>query len=101
MDCLKLINNKEKTERILDVDGVFIAVGTIPNTGNITNLLHLDKNNYIVASEDGKTEIPGIFAAGDLRILLIPCKKIKKIFIMLDMRVRICYDSPVINVINS
>ena len=66
-DCLKLINNKEKTERILDVDGVFIAVGTIPNTGNITNLLHLDKNNYIVASEDGKTEIPGIFAAGDLR----------------------------------
>ena len=67
VDCLKLINNKEKTERILDVDGVFIAVGTIPNTGNITNLLHLDKNNYIVASEDGKTEIPGIFAAGDLR----------------------------------
>lgn len=67
VDCLKLINNKEKTERILDVDGVFIAVGTIPNTGNVTNLLHLDKNNYIVASEDGKTEIPGIFAAGDLR----------------------------------
>lgn len=67
VDCLKLYNNKEETETVLDVDGVFIAVGTIPNTGIIAKILQLDKNNYIIASEDGKTEIPGIFAAGDLR----------------------------------
>lgn len=67
VDCLKLYNKKEDTESVLDVDGVFIAVGTIPNTGNVSKLLQLDKNNYIIASEDGKTEIPGVFAAGDLR----------------------------------
>lgn len=67
VDCLKVYNNKEEKETVLHVDGVFIAVGTIPNTGIVTKLLQLDKNNYIIASEDGKTEIPGIFAAGDIR----------------------------------
>lgn len=67
LDCLKVFNKLDKTERILEVDGVFIAVGTVPNTGIITKLLQLDENGYIIASEDGKTEIPGIFAAGDIR----------------------------------
>lgn len=67
LECLKLRNKKDGTERILDVDGLFIAVGTVPNTGFITNLLQLDENGYIIAGEDGKTEIPGIFAAGDVR----------------------------------
>ena len=67
VDCLKIRNKKDGTERVLDVDGVFIAVGTIPNTGIITKLLQLDEYGYIRAGEDGKTEIPGIFAAGDIR----------------------------------
>lgn len=67
VECIKIRNKKSGEEKVQDVDGVFIAVGTIPNTGNITELLHLDKNGYIPASEDGKTEIPGIFAAGDIR----------------------------------
>ena len=67
VECVKILNKKTGEEKVLDVDGVFIAVGTIPNTGIITNLLHLDENGYIIASEDGKTEIPGIFAAGDIR----------------------------------
>jgi thioredoxin reductase (NADPH) len=63
-----MIHNKtEDTDRILDVDGLFIAVGTIPNSGIITKLLQPDANGYIIASEDGKTEIPGVFAAGDIR----------------------------------
>ena len=67
VDCLKIRSKKSGEEKVLDIDGVFIAVGTIPNTGIITKLLHLDTNGYICAAEDGKTEIPGIFAAGDIR----------------------------------
>lgn len=67
VECVKIWNKLDQTEKVLHVDGVFIAVGTIPNSGIVTKILHLDKNNYIIASEDGKTEIPGVFAAGDIR----------------------------------
>lgn len=67
VECIKIYNKKEQTAKMLDVEGVFIAVGTIPNTGDIANILQTDEKHYIVASEDGKTSIPGIFAAGDIR----------------------------------
>ncbi len=67
LECLKLRDKQTGTERVLDVDGLFIAVGTVPNTGVFTNLLQLDENGYIIANEDGKTNVPGIFAAGDVR----------------------------------
>lgn len=67
VDCIRIRNKKTGEEMMLDVDGVFVAVGTIPNTGIVTELLQLDKNGYIPAAEDGKTEIPGVFAAGDIR----------------------------------
>lgn len=49
------------------VDGIFIAVGITPDTGFVKDLVELDDYGYIVAGEDGKTNIPGIFAAGDIR----------------------------------
>ena len=55
----------EKTE--LPVDGVFVAVGNIPNSKIVTELLQLDKNGYISADETGATEMPGVYAAGDIR----------------------------------
>ena len=55
----------EKTE--LPVDGVFVAVGNIPNSKIVTKLLQLDKNGYISADETGATEMPGVYAAGDIR----------------------------------
>lgn len=67
VECIKVHNKLDGTDRIVDVDGLFIAVGTIPNTGIVTNLLQLQPGGYIEASEDGVTEIPGVFAAGDLR----------------------------------
>lgn len=67
VECLKVKNKITGAESMLEADGVFIAVGTIPNTGIITNLLHLDDGGYIIASEDGATEVPGVFAAGDIR----------------------------------
>ena len=49
------------------MDGVFIAVGILPNTDKIEGLPKLDENGYILAGEDTKTSIPWIFAGGDVR----------------------------------
>lgn len=55
------------TEELLDVDGVFVAVGTIPNSQLLKGIAKLDDNNYVVANEDGLTSVDGIFVAGDVR----------------------------------
>ena len=54
-------------QRRIEADGVFIAVGTIPNTWLVKDLVETDDYGYIVAGEEGITSVPGIFAAGDLR----------------------------------
>ena len=51
----------------LEVNGVFIAVGILPNTGFLGDFVQLDEGGYIVAGEDMKTSVPGVFAAGDVR----------------------------------
>lgn len=54
-------------ERELPVSGVFIAVGMVPNTGLLKELVSLDEAGYVIAGEDCRTDAEGIFAAGDLR----------------------------------
>jgi len=49
----------------LKVDGAFIFVGYLPNTENLRDLIHLNERNEIVVDSDMKTDIPGVFAAGD------------------------------------
>ena len=62
------IKNKKTGETsILNVDGVFIAVGTAPNTASIAGLPELDERGYIIADETCETNVPGIFVAGDVR----------------------------------
>ena len=60
-------NVKTEEKREIEVDGVFIAVGMIPNTKEYEGLIELDKSKYIVAEEDGITNVPGVFVAGDAR----------------------------------
>lgn len=60
------MTDTKQTERI-NVNGIFIAVGIIPDTGFIKDLIHLDTKGYVVAGENGQTNIPGIYAAGDIR----------------------------------
>ena len=55
------------TLETVPVDGVFVAVGTQPNTEFLAGALPLDAGGYIAASETGETSIPGVFAAGDVR----------------------------------
>ena len=51
----------------IPVDGVFVCVGQIPGNEPFANVLELDEAGYLVAGEDCKTNVPGIFAAGDCR----------------------------------
>ena len=51
----------------IEVDGVFISIGRKPATEFLKNILELDNNGYITADETTKTNIPGIFAVGDVR----------------------------------
>ncbi|MBR4146185.1 MAG: FAD-dependent oxidoreductase [Lachnospiraceae bacterium] len=60
-------NIKTGDERALAVSGVFIAIGITPATGLFKDLVACDEGGYIIADESGKTSMPGIFAAGDIR----------------------------------
>ncbi len=64
---IKIQNVKTGEERELDTDGVFIAVGIVPNTTFVKAQLELDENGYICAGEEGITSATGVFAAGDIR----------------------------------
>ncbi len=55
------------TEKTLGTDGVFAAVGTIPNTALLSGIAELDDRGYIIADESGITSAEGLFAAGDVR----------------------------------
>ena len=61
------INKKTQEKKELEVQGVFIAVGILPNTDEIQGLPTRDEAGYIVAGEDGVTNLPGVFVAGDCR----------------------------------
>jgi thioredoxin reductase (NADPH) len=51
----------------VDVDGCFLFIGYLPNTKIFEGFLTLNSRGYIITNEDMETNIPGIFAAGDVR----------------------------------
>ena len=57
---------QDSTEEI-PLDGIFIAVGIHPDTAFVEGLVPMDEQGYLIAGEDGVTQTPGIFAAGDAR----------------------------------
>ncbi|MCR4830409.1 MAG: thioredoxin-disulfide reductase [Pseudobutyrivibrio sp.] len=65
----KLLIKNKVTEEVseLNVSGVFIAVGTEPNTNCIDGMPEMDERGYIVAGETCETSKPGIYVAGDVR----------------------------------
>lgn len=60
-------NVKDGSEKELDLEGVFIYVGMIPNTGFLDGFIELDDGGYVVAERDTHTDVTGVFAAGDVR----------------------------------
>ena len=67
VEQLRLKKIKDATISILQVQGVFIAIGLEPNTGYLQETLPLDKEGCIITNEVMETGIPGILAAGDIR----------------------------------
>ncbi|MEM3593325.1 MAG: FAD-dependent oxidoreductase, partial [Candidatus Jordarchaeaceae archaeon] len=64
---VRLFNNKTGEESLLDVDAVFIAVGFKPMSEIAREMgVELDREGYIVVDRDQKTNIKGVFAAGDI-----------------------------------
>jgi len=64
---LKIQNVATGQEARLNVDGVFVSIGRNPVTKLFEGQVALDKNGYIIAGEDTKTNLAGVFAIGDVR----------------------------------
>jgi thioredoxin reductase (NADPH) len=62
-----LKNVNTEVESVLEADGVFVYVGTTPNTGFLEGQLALDDRGYIVTDRQCHTSVPGVFAAGDVQ----------------------------------
>ena len=56
----------EKSDKI-SINGLFIAVGQVPDNKTFSNIVELDEYGYIAAGEDCKTNCEGVYAAGDCR----------------------------------
>ncbi len=67
VDSIEVKNVKTGEAATLEVAGVFIAVGYLPNSDIYKKVIATDEAGYIKAGESCETSVPGIFAAGDIR----------------------------------
>ena len=66
LDGIKIATDDEEPHSI-PMDGVFIAVGQMPNNESFKDVADLDDYGYIIADESCRTKTPGVFTAGDCR----------------------------------
>ncbi len=59
---------KTNATRDIECQGVFVTVGRIPNTDLFKGIINLDSAGYIIAGEDCKTNVDGVFGCGDVRV---------------------------------
>jgi thioredoxin reductase (NADPH) len=64
--AVKLKNVKTGTTSELEVKCVFVAIGHVPNTAPFRNKLEMDENGYLIQQNGTHTNLPGVFAAGDV-----------------------------------
>ena len=64
---LLIKNVRTEEEQKLRVDGIFVAIGTLPQTELAEGLVKLDEQGYVIADETGETSLSGFFVAGDIR----------------------------------
>lgn len=67
LEGIQIENVATKERKNLAVKGLFVAVGHAPDNRAFAELVQLDASGYVVASENCKTNVPGIFVAGDCR----------------------------------
>ncbi len=64
---LKLVDTQSNKKSSINIDGVFIYAGLKPNTDFLKDIIKLDDSGHIITDEKLATNVPGIFAAGDVR----------------------------------
>jgi thioredoxin reductase (NADPH) len=64
---VKVKSRKDDSVRMVACDGIFVAIGNVPNTELIKGQVELDEAGYVPADETTRTNIPGVFAVGDMR----------------------------------
>lgn len=57
-----------KETQTIEAQGIFVAIGRVPDTTIFKEQLALDKQGYIIADETCQTNVPGVFAIGDVRV---------------------------------
>jgi thioredoxin reductase (NADPH) len=67
VENVKLRNAETNELTTLPVEGVFIAIGHEPNTKVFRGQLDMDENGYLITNNGSKTNVPGVFAAGDVQ----------------------------------
>jgi thioredoxin reductase (NADPH) len=70
LEAMQLLNVKTGETTVLPLTGAFIAIGMLPNSGWLKDLLPTDEGGFLLTDEIMATGIPGIFAAGDIRAKL-------------------------------
>lgn len=68
---LRLVDKVTGEKRSLAVEGVFFAIGVIPKAHFLADILQLNEEGYILTDDQGRTSLPGVFAAGDVRSKLL------------------------------
>jgi thioredoxin reductase (NADPH) len=66
VEGIRVKNKKTQETRDIAVSGVFIAIGTSPETENLKEQINLDGSGYILTDAAMRTNVPGVFAAGDI-----------------------------------
>jgi thioredoxin reductase (NADPH) len=67
VEKIEIKNKKTNDIKSLEVNGIFIAVGVVPDTELLKGIVQMDEKGYIIADETCTTSASGIYAAGDIR----------------------------------
>jgi thioredoxin reductase (NADPH) len=67
LSTIRLRNHKTGAEKDLAVEGLFVAIGHVPNTALFKGQLEMDENGYLITSQGTRTNVPGVFACGDVQ----------------------------------
>jgi thioredoxin reductase (NADPH) len=64
---VRLRNLRTDAEKVVPAEGLFVAIGHIPNTSLFANQLEMDANGYLITRDGSRTNVPGVFACGDVQ----------------------------------
>lgn len=67
LEAIEVTDKVSGEKRMIELDGLFVAIGQMPENMIFSNVVGLDQGGYIIAGEDCRTNVEGIFAAGDTR----------------------------------